>query len=49
MNKKTVGKKVEKAIARLAGKAASVEANTGCTLIAYQPKEPQKIKELRKF
>lgn len=49
MNKKTVGKKLEKTIVRLAEKVASMEANTACMFIGYQPKEPQKIKELRKF
>lgn len=49
MTKKMVEKKLEKTIVRLAEKAAGMEANTACSFFCYQPKEPQKIKELRKF
>lgn len=40
---------VKKAIAYLAKKSASVEANTACPYIGFQPKEPQAVKKLRKF
>ena len=40
---------VKKSIAKMAKKAASVEANTTCPLYNFQPKEPQDVKKLRKF
>lgn len=40
---------VKKAIASIAKRTASMEANTTCPLIGYQPKEPQAVKKLRKF
>ena len=40
---------VKKTIAFLAKKTASIEANTACPCIGYQPKEPQNVKKLRKF
>lgn len=42
-------KKIEKAIVNVAKRSASVEANTACPFLTYQPKEPQAVKELRKF
>ncbi len=40
---------VKKAVAGIAKRTASMEANTTCPLIGYQPKEPQAVKKLRKF
>lgn len=40
---------VKKSIAKMAKKAASMEANTACPLCNFQPKEPQDVKKLRKF
>lgn len=40
---------VKKTIARMAKRTASLEANTACPLIGYQPKEPEAVKKLRKF
>lgn len=42
-------KKMECGIANAARKAASVEANTACPCLGYQPKEPKQVKALRKF
>lgn len=42
-------KGMEKFIAKMAKKAASIEANTTCPGIGYQHKEPPQIKKLRKF
>ena len=49
MNIKGHAKKIEKAIAMIARKSASVEANIACPLWAYQSKEPKRVKALRKF
>ncbi len=40
---------VKKALAEIAKRAASMEANTACPCINFQPKEPQTVKEMRKF
>lgn len=48
-NKKNVMKVAESVVARLAKKTAGIEANTACPILGYQSKEPQKVKELRKF
>ncbi len=40
---------VKKAIVNMAKKSASMEANTTCPCLGYQPKEPQAVKKLRKF
>lgn len=40
---------VKKALAEIAKKSASMEANTACPCINFQPKEPQAVKEMRKF
>lgn len=40
---------VKKVIVYMAKKSASVEANTACTLLNFQLKEPQDVKKLRKF
>lgn len=45
-NIKTV---VKKAIVSMAKKSASMEANTTCPCLGYQPREPQAVKKLRKF
>ncbi len=37
------------AIAQIAKKTASMEANTACPCWGYQPKEPKQVKALRKF
>lgn len=42
-------KEVKKAIAKIARKSASVEANTTCSCWGYQPQEPKQVKALRKF
>lgn len=49
INKKNTLKKVEHAIAAIARKVAVIEANTACPYLHYQPKEPKKVKALRKF
>ncbi len=40
---------LKNAIANMAKKSASLDANTACTCIGYQTKEPQNVKKLRKF
>lgn len=40
---------IKKAVADMAKKSASMEANTACPCMNYQPKEPQAVKKLRKF
>ena len=45
-NMKTI---VKKAIVSMAKKSASMEANTSCPIIGFQPQEPQAVKKLRKF
>ncbi len=42
-------RKVEHVIATIAKKSASIEANTACSCLGYQPKESEKVKALRKF
>lgn len=46
---KKIYRALEKMIANVAIKAASIEANTACRLYSYQPKEPKELKRLRKF
>lgn len=38
-----------KAISKAALQSAKTSANSTCLFFAYQPKEPQQIKKLRKF
>lgn len=40
---------VKKSIVELARKSASIEANSACPLINYQPVETEKIRQLCKF
>lgn len=40
---------MKKTIVSMAKKSASLEANTACPAIGFQPKEPQEVKKLRKF
>lgn len=40
---------IKKAIVYMAKQSASMEANTACPLIGFQPKESQAVKKLRKF
>lgn len=50
MKAKEYAKKgIEQAIAKIAKKSASVEANSACPCWGYQPKEPKQVKALRKF
>ena len=50
MKAKEYAKKgIEQAIAKIAKKSASVEANTACPCWGYQPKEPKQVKASRKF
>lgn len=44
-----ITKNIKKTIADIAKKSASIEANTACPIMNYQPKEPQNVKKLRKF
>ncbi len=44
-----IEKIVKKVIVNMAKKSASMEANTACPCINFQPKEPQEVKKLRKF
>ena len=37
------------AVVKLAKRTASVEANTACLCLNYQPKETESVKQLRKF
>ena len=48
MNKR-VSEKAKKAVVKLAKRTASLEANTACLCLNYQPKETESIKQLRKF
>lgn len=47
--KERAKKGAERAIAKVAKKSASVEANTTCSCWGYQPQEPKQVKALRKF
>lgn len=47
--KKRVSEKAKKAVVKLAKRTASIEANTACLCLNYQPKETESIKQLRKF
>ncbi|MCI8692765.1 MAG: cyclic lactone autoinducer peptide [Lachnospiraceae bacterium] len=49
MKMERVKKRVEQVIAQIAKRSASVEANTACSFLGYQPKEPKQVKSLRKF
>ncbi len=40
---------VKKAIVNMAKKSASMEANTTCPCLGYQPKEPQAVKNCVSF
>ena len=40
---------VKKAVVEMAKRNATMEANTSCPFIGYQPKEPKAVKKLRKF
>ena len=40
---------LKKIVTNMAPKSASMEANTACPCMNFQPKEPQTVKKLRKF
>lgn len=40
---------IKRTVVYLVKKSASMEANTACPFIGYQPKEPKAVKKLRKF
>ena len=44
-----IKRNIKQAIVSIAKKSAGMEANTACPIMNYQPKEPQKVKKLRKF
>lgn len=44
-----VTRTIKKAIAEMAKRSAHMEANTACPCMNFQPKEPQAVKEMRKF
>lgn len=44
-----IAKTLKKAIAHMAKKSASLEANSACPFMNFQPQENQAIKKLRKF
>lgn len=48
MNKK-VAKCCKNLVYGLAKKVAERDANTACAFLSYQPKQPEKVKKLRKF
>lgn len=48
-NKNSLEKKLATMVAGVLKKFATMEANTTCPLLGYQPKEPQNVKKLRKF
>lgn len=41
--------RAKKTVVKLAKRTASVEANTACLCLNYQPKETESVKQLRKF
>ena len=47
--KKRVLERAKKTVVKLAKRTASVEANTACLCLNYQPKETESVKQLRKF
>lgn len=49
MRKENKSQVLKKALVSLAKKTASLEANTACTLLTYQEKEPEQVKKLRRF
>lgn len=44
-----ISRMVKETIVHMAKKSARLEANTACTCLNYQPKEPVSVKKLRKF
>ena len=40
---------IKRAVADMAKKSARMEANTACSCMNFQMKEPQAVKKLRKF
>lgn len=48
-NKNLLKKKLATMVAGVLKNFATMEANTTCPLLGYQPKEPQNVKKLRKF
>ncbi len=42
-------KKIKKMFEGIAIKVATLDANTACPCISYQPKQPKSMKKLRKF
>ncbi len=44
-----ISRTVKETIVHMAKKSARLEANTACTCLNYQPKEPVSVKKLRKF
>lgn len=49
MKKNKVKTICNKALVKAAYKMASLDANTACPLIGYQPELPKAVKKLRKF
>lgn len=49
MRKRDKQSKVKSAMIQIAAKSAEKGANSACFLIAYQPKESEAVKRLRKF
>ncbi len=47
--KKTRYRAWETALAEIAKKTASLEANSACIIWSYQPAPPNELKKLRKF
>lgn len=44
-----IKKSIKRIVANVAKKSATMEANTACPFMNYQPEEPKAVKKLRKF
>lgn len=47
--KKSAKKSINRVVAEIAKKCATIEANTACSCWGYQPQEPKQVKTLRRF
>lgn len=49
INKEKVTEKMGKSLVKIATKIATIDANTACPYITFQPHKPDEVKRLRKF
>jgi cyclic lactone autoinducer peptide len=49
INKEQIVVGLSKKLVEISIKIATIDANTACPYITYQPQKPDKVKQLRKF